>query len=57
VSAGGGAVSDLPTWAILPIAAAVMLLSPVIGFLAAIGVEIAFFDSSAAGSRQLLMQV
>jgi hypothetical protein len=33
-------MSSLPTWAILPIAAAVMLLSPVFGFLTAIGVEI-----------------
>ena len=33
-------MSTLPTWAILPIAAAVMLLSPVFGFLVAIGVEI-----------------
>jgi len=33
-------MSTLPTWAILPIAAAVMLLSPVFGFLVAIGVAI-----------------
>jgi hypothetical protein len=33
-------MSSLPTWTILPIAALVMLLSPVFGFLTAIGVEI-----------------
>jgi hypothetical protein len=40
VSAGRDAVRSLPTWAIWSIAVAVVLLSPVLAFLIAIGVEI-----------------
>jgi hypothetical protein len=40
VSAGRDAVRSLPTWAIWSIGAAVVLLSPVLAFLIAIGVEI-----------------
>ena len=40
MSAGRDGMSSLPTWAILSIAAAVVLLSPVFAFLIAIAVEI-----------------
>ena len=59
-------MSTLPTWAISPIAAAAMLLSPMFGYLTAIEVEILIgilkgtgirppaLDSAASGIRPLM---
>jgi hypothetical protein len=53
VSAGGIRVSNLPTWAIWSIAAAVVL-SPALAFVMAIGVEILISTLTDAGISVLL---
>ncbi len=47
-------MSSLPTWAIWSIAVALMLLSPVFGFLTAIGVEILIGALKETGMLALL---